>query len=931
MKRKLRGHFIPNSHLDREWTLDFQKHRFLLVQFIDRLLEIFDKIPEYTFLLDSQTVPLEDYLAVRPGKKNIISEHVQSGRLVIGPWYTAPDCNTISGESVVRNLLWGHKTGEEFGRVMKIGYTPFGFGQISQLPQIYSGFDIDFIFFYRGITEYETPASEFKWKAPDGTMTQCSRFGALKRYNFFMEVWRPVVFGGGMLDREFRWQKGSVPFKRTDKEHEYDHYFTMRPHLDVDQDVILKAWNSLLKKEKKHFKTHVIPLMQGMDTTMPHELESELLEDIRKHLKSGEEVFFSTLPDYVNDLKKALKGKRLKIFHGEMRRPGPPTPYVTNLENIASARIRQKIHQEKASTLLQRLAEPLCSMMNLLGDEYPKSFLDLAWKYLLQSHPHDTVAGCGLDQLEKDADYRLDQVENISDCLIDESLGRLQARIDTTDADPDSIVITVFNPSSHPRTETVEAFIDTPYNTGIADFTIIDHRGEPVQWDYVSRKPVEKTVRNNTDLTMALEGWEVKIFLLAEDLPAMGYRIYYLQGVDVMKLSKERIAKNSRILENEHLRVEFNSDGTIDLIQKKTGARYCGIHYFEDDGEKGQGWESRRPSEDTLVSSLGCPVTISIIENSSLCGAIRVRYEMSIPTDIIHDNTWHYSRRGDQEVPLVIETDFILKAGARRLDCITRFDNCAKHHRLRLILPTHIPAKVSAAETPFDVVEREIDRGPDHPYSQAPNPQYPCLRFVDVSDGKQGLAVLTKGIHEYEVTDDEERAIALTMMRAFEVTLCTVSFRWERRPDQPLSQEPGPHELRYSLYPHRGNWDRGEVMTETEHFTLPLQVAQSTPLKKGEKEDGLFLPQKGFFEIKPPELVLSAWKKAEKGDSHILRLYNPTSRELKGNVKFYRKPKKASLANLNEEPLKTRSLKISNHGITLTAAPKKILTLKIDF
>ncbi|MBN1901953.1 alpha-mannosidase, partial [Candidatus Sumerlaeota bacterium] len=152
MKKKLKAHFIPNSHLDREWTLDFQKHRHLLVQFLDRLFEIFEKIPEYTFLLDSQTIPLEDYLEIKPEMEETIRKYVQEGRLTIGPWYTAPDCQTITGESVARNLLMGHQLAKNFGPVMKVGYTPFGFTQVSQLPQIYAGFGIDFILFYRGVT-----------------------------------------------------------------------------------------------------------------------------------------------------------------------------------------------------------------------------------------------------------------------------------------------------------------------------------------------------------------------------------------------------------------------------------------------------------------------------------------------------------------------------------------------------------------------------------------------------------------------------------------------------------------------------------------------------------------------------------------------------------------------------------------------------------
>jgi len=932
MKKKLRAHFIPNSHLDREWTMNFQKHRQLLVQFLDRLFEIFEKVPEYTFLLDSQTVPLEDYLEIKPEKKDAIQGYVKKGRLNIGPWYTAPDGNTLSGESLARNLLKGRQLAKKFGRVMKVGYTPFGFTQISQLPQIYAGFGIDFIYFYRGITAYESTSAEFIWEGADGTKAICSRFGSRSRYNFFMEVWRPVVFGGGWLDRTYDWTKPGVPFKRANASHKYDHYFLRRPKLEIHEERIEKSWNRLLELELPHYSTHLIPLMQGMDTTMPDELEAKLVKKIREQLEPGEEIVFSTLPKYTRELKRQLKGKELRVFKGEMRRPGAPSPYVTNLEHIASARGRQKRKQAEASSVLQRLAEPFSTLLYILGEDYPKGFLDEAWKQLLLCHPHDTVGGCGVDSLERDAINRLEQVVEISDVLIDEALGKLQARIDTTKTEKDAVIITVFNPSPHPRTETVEAYIDIPYALKMPDFTLSEiGRKKEVSWAFAGRRPIEKVIRNNTDLTMSLEGWEASLKILAQDIPGFGYRTYVLSKAEVMPGSKKRIAKSASSMENEYLRVEVNPDGTIDLTDKQSGKIYKELHYFEDQGECGQGWESRQPSKDTVVSSKGCPVDISLVENTSLSATIRVAYHMKIPTGLIHDNSFHFSQRGEKQVPLEIETFFTLCSGSKRVDCITRLENRAKNHRLRVFFPTGLSnAEYSTAQTPFDVVERIIERGADHPYSQAANPQYPCLGFAGVSDGNCGMAILTRGIHEYEVVDDEKRSIALTLLRSFEVTLCTVSFRWERRPDQVLSQQLGAHELSYAIYPHQHDWDKGGVMSEAEHFILPLQPAQSSPLKKGEADTEKLFPSKaGFFEIKPGDIVLSAIKKAEGSRDVIVRIFNPTKRRIKAEIIFTSQIRKARLVNMNEESIKGGELKPKKNRILLDMEPKKVLSLKV--
>ena len=77
-------HFVPNTHWDREWLYDFQETRMFLVEFMDRLLNILAEHPEYkTYLLDSQTVLLEDYLQIRPERHDEIVQRVKEKRLFI--------------------------------------------------------------------------------------------------------------------------------------------------------------------------------------------------------------------------------------------------------------------------------------------------------------------------------------------------------------------------------------------------------------------------------------------------------------------------------------------------------------------------------------------------------------------------------------------------------------------------------------------------------------------------------------------------------------------------------------------------------------------------------------------------------------------------------------------------------------------------------
>src|SRR5512146_3324884 len=85
-------HLISHTHWDREWYQPFQGFRLKLVHLLDNLLALLKTDPNYLhFMLDGQAIVLEDYLQVRPEREAELRALVQSGRLLIGPWYILPD------------------------------------------------------------------------------------------------------------------------------------------------------------------------------------------------------------------------------------------------------------------------------------------------------------------------------------------------------------------------------------------------------------------------------------------------------------------------------------------------------------------------------------------------------------------------------------------------------------------------------------------------------------------------------------------------------------------------------------------------------------------------------------------------------------------------------------------------------------------------
>lgn len=84
-----------------------------------------------------------------------------------------PDEFNLSGESLIRNLMRGHRLSREWGagEAWKFGYICDIFGHIAQMPQIFQGFGIPYSLFCRGAGKTDP---YFIWQAPDGS--QCINF-----------------------------------------------------------------------------------------------------------------------------------------------------------------------------------------------------------------------------------------------------------------------------------------------------------------------------------------------------------------------------------------------------------------------------------------------------------------------------------------------------------------------------------------------------------------------------------------------------------------------------------------------------------------------------------------------------------------------------------------------------------------------------------
>jgi mannosylglycerate hydrolase len=233
-----------------------------------------------------------------------------------------------------------------------------------------------------------------------------------------------------------------------------------------------------------------------------------------------------------------------------------------------------------------------------------------------------------------------------------------------------------------------------------------------------------------------------------------------------------------------------------------------------------------------------------------------------------------------------------------------------------------IPGATHAwAETPFDVVKRAIKVPDSTGWAEPWQGTQPMLNFVDVSDGRAGLALIPRGLCEYEVLEDADRTLALTLLRAY-------AHRHPRlknilAPEVKGSQCPGEQTFEYSLYPHPGDWERGQVSRIAYESLIPVAPVQHF---------GTSLPgerRARFLKISSDKLILHALKKPEKGEGLVVRLGNPTDRAVAADIRCMLRLNRAVLCDMAERPLKPLAVR-GHDTVRIRLGPKKVATLRLE-
>ena len=901
MKKHNEIHLISHTHWDREWYLTFQQFRIRLVKLVDSLLEILDTNPDFShFNFDGQTIVLEDYLEIKPQNRERLAQYIQDGKIAVGPWYILPDEFLVSPEATIRNLMLGHRIAEEFGQVMKVGYIPDPFGHLSQMPQILQGFGIDNIILWRGFGgEADQSTSEYYWESPDGSQVLLIHFP------------------------------------------EVGYSETLPVPVPLDLKEVLPRLTEIKNGLSQRATTPYLLLMNGSDHIAPQKELPHIIDTLNSHLDDAT-IRQSSLAEYVAKVKESVPDD-LQLVRGELRNGLKHTFLLTG---VLSTRMYLKQENEAAQSLLEKWAEPFSSFSWMLGESYPRDLLWQSWKYLIQNHPHDSICGCSLDAVHDQMMTRFAWSEEIAEELTGDAFRNITAKIDTSGAETTTQHVTIFNPLGWERNEVVRARVDfltpeqpkaltpvnSPYSELVTGFSLQDEQAREIPYQLLDQKICQKVLPSPDMTTFPIiqQVMRYDILFKAEELPACGYKSFQAIPQSAIKNYPAEVqyvfCGSLCQMENEYLQVQIDSDGSVSVLDKENGEVYDDCNVFEDSGDVGDEYNYSYPLRDRIVSSIGFPASIELVEQ----GPLRVTFKVSQILRIPGAATANRQSRSEELVDMPIVSYISLSCGTKRVDIRTEIENKAEDHRLRVLFPSGIETDFSYAEGHYDVMKRQIQLPDPNEYSiEKPAATHPQRAFVDVSDGDIGLAIINNGLPEYEVKDDACRTIALTLVRGVKfisqsdlLTRPGGNAGWPY--ETPGGQCLGKHTFQYAIVPHKGNWQDAGLHREAHQHNAPCRAEQTG------SHPGILPPSMSFVSISPAALIVTAIKKAESDEALIVRCYNASDDEVSGELQVFQPIRKAELSNLNEEAQEELTLP-SEKSVAVEARPWEINTIKLMF
>ncbi len=469
---------------------------------------------------------------------------------------------------------------------------------------------------------------------------------------------------------------------------------------------------------------------------------------------------------------------------------------------------------------------------------YPGADLEAAWKTLLLHQFHDIIPGSGIHWVYEDTARDHATTLAAAQAIVDAATARIAADVDTSAA---SVPVVVFNPASHERTELVSG----PDGNPLARVTV----------------------------------------------PACGYTVLDLSPADAPgaeTTSRGAVAIAPDRLENEHLRVEFDTDGLIVSLYDKDaereviepGARANQFQIHPDYPNFYDAWDIDKFAFETVsaITDLG---DVSLVESGPLRASLRFTRSF-----------------GSSTITQVIS----LAAGSRRVTFTTDVDWQESNRLLKVAFPVAVRSPRATYEIQFGQVER-----PTHDNTTWDEARFEVCaqQWADLSEPGYGVALLNDCKYGYDI---HANVMRLSLLRAPS---------W---PD-PVADR-GTHRFTYALLPHSGGVAESRVIEEARELNQPLRLVAEP------RHTGPRAATASLVCLSGLPLEVSAVKQADRTDGTVVRLVEVRGRRGASRLALWQPIARAYRCDLLERD--ENELEVTADGcLDLDVAPFEIITVRV--
>ena len=578
----------------------------------------------------------------------------------------------------------------------------------------------------------------------------------------------------------------------------------------------------------------------------------------------GSEVRYASPMEYFA----AIDPATLPVWKGELQH---------HASGCYSTHSASKLKHRAAENALQRM-EKLSVLSGVLTNHRPNApFVQQAWQNLLFNEFHDIMGGCSAEDVLDTVVVQLDEAISIAAREENAALQKISWKVDTSKG----------LPPVHSKEEDWQLWGIRGMGTPVVVFNPHEF---PAEGPVHIRRPI-RAVRDDSGAVIPVQQiragrtngddkWD-STFLA--QVPPLGYRLYWIFLEDAGDAPANPLSVSESHIENARIRAEFDpaTGSLIALIDKSTGENLL-----------------RAPSAARLIDIEHCDTWAHMVFTfDKPAGEFTLDHISVTETGPVRASVKVVLRHGNS----VLEQTYTLYADADQLEISNRLRLDERHRLVKLCWPTIHTNGTEFSEISCGAIERTACGEEEH-----------CQRWIAMQGENSGLAVLNNGKYSYSAKDGELR---LTVANT---SIFADHYGQPTRDEHCRFMDQNEQAFTVILAPFADSWQDARLHQRAALLNQPLPHVTET------YHAGPLPTQFSGISIDCPHIQLLAFKPAESGDGHILRLVEATGRPQQAKI---------ALPLLNREfALEFSPYQI--HTIHLPAdpelPPKEVLITELD-